>query len=155
MKLNLKDATFILSNKNKKLNELTYSLHSFGNYPLSLNSVEQDNSKEINELHEILNKINELIDEIKELKIKIEFASFEAGIPEKLTIVKIKRNLYDVLKLHINNKNKAVTENIGIVKYGPLDSKNISETVELLEQEIENLSLEIDELNRETFIEID
>ena len=159
MKLTIQQAIFTISNLTKKQRRLLdYILDNYV-VPLKVNGKEVFEQAQADEMLKNLSELDLVNQDIVTLKDGINVANSENFIENKslfalLEEVRLKRNILFDLEYLLKRDSTTVENGVGVVQYGVLNKKELTEIFDKLENEVNSLSEKIDSINSKTEIEV-
>ena len=159
MKLTLQQAIFTISNLTKKQKRLLDYIRDNYVVPLKVNGKEVFEQAQADEMLKNLSELDLVNQDIVTLKDGINVANSENFIENKslfalLEEVRLKRNILFDLEYLLKRDSTAVENGVGVVQYGVLNKKELTEKFDKLENEVNSLSEKIDGVNSKTEIEV-
>ena len=159
MKLTLQQAIFTISNLTKKQRRLLdYILDNYV-VPLKVNGKDVFEQAQADEMLKYLSELDLVNQDIITLKDGINVANSENFIENKslfalLEEVRLKRAILYELEYLLKRDSTTVENGVGVVQYGVLNKKELTEIFDKLENEVNSLSEKIDSINSKTEIEV-
>ena len=162
MKLTLQQAIFTISNLTKKQRRLLDYIRDNYVVPLKVNGKEVFEQVQADEMLKNLSELGLINQDIVALKDGINVANSENFIENKslfalLEEVRLKRSILYELE-YLLKRDSTTVENVengvGVVQYGVLNKKELTEIFDKLENEVNSLSEKIDSINSKTEIEV-
>ena len=159
MKLTLQQAIFTISNLTKKQRRLLDYIRDNYVVPLKVNGKEVFEQAQADEMLKNLSELDLVNQDIVTLKDGINVANSENFIENKslfalLEEVRLKRNILFDLEYLLKRDTTTVENGVGVVQYGVLNKKELTEKFDKLENEVNSLSEKIDSINSKTEIEV-
>ena len=159
MKLTLQQAIFTISNLTKKQRRLLDYIRDNYVVPLKVNGKEVFEQIQADEMLKNLSELDLVNQDIVALKDGINVANSENFIENKslfalLEEVRLKRAVLYDLEYLLKRDSTTVENGIGVVQYGVLNKKELTEIFDKLENEVNSLSEKIDSINSKTEIEV-
>ena len=159
MKLTLQQAIFTISNLTKKQRRLLDYIRDSYVVPLKVNGKEVFEQAQADEMLKNLSELDLINQDIVALKDGINLANSENFIENKslfalLEEVRLKRNVLMELEYLLKRDSTTVENGVGVVQYGVLNKKELTEKLNKLENEVNSLSEKIDNINSKTEIEV-
>ena len=159
MKLTLQQAIFTISNLTKKQRRLLDYIRDNYVVPLKVNGKEVFEQTQADEMLKNLSELDLVNQDIVTLKDGINVANSENFIENKslfalLEEVRLKRNILFDLEYLLKRDSTTVENGVGVVQYGVLNKKELTEIFDKLENEVNSLSEKIDSINSKTEIEV-
>ena len=159
MKLTLQQAIFTISNLTKKQRRLLDYIRDNYVVPLKVNGKEVFEQAQADEMLKNLSELDLVNQDIVTLKDGINVANSENFIENKslfalLEEVRLKRSILYDLEYLLKRDSTTVENGVGVVQYGVLNKKELTEIFDKLENEVNSLSEKIDSINSKTEIEV-
>ena len=159
MKLTLQQAIFTISNLTKKQRRLLDYIRDDYVVPLKVNGKEVFEQTQADEMLKNLSELDLVNQDIVALKDGINVANSENFIENKslfalLEEVRLKRSILYELEYLLKRDSTTVENGVGVVQYGVLNKKELTEIFDKLENEVNSLSEKIDSINSKTEIEV-
>ena len=159
MKLTLQQAIFTISNLTKKQRRLLDYIRDNYVVPLKVNGKEVFEQAQADEMLKNLSELDLVNQDIVTLKDGINVANSENFIENKslfslLEEVRLKRSVLYDLECLLKRESTRVENGVGVVQYGVLNKKELTEKFDKLENEVNSLSEKIDSINSKTEIEV-
>ena len=159
MKLTLQQAIFTISNLTKKQRRLLDYIRDNYVVPLKVNGKEVFEQAQADEMLKNLSELDLVNQDIVTLKDGINVANSENFIENKslfalLEEVRLKRSTLYELEYLLKRDSTTVENGVGVVQYGVLNKKELTEKFDKLENEVNSLSEKIDSINSKTEIEV-
>ena len=159
MKLTLQQAIFTISNLTKKQRRLLDYIRDNYVVPLKVNGKDVFEQAQADEMLINLSELDLVNQDIVTLKDGINVANSENFIENKslfalLEEVRLKRTVLYDLEYLLKRENTRVENGVGVVQYGVLNKKELTEIFDKLENEVNSLSEKIDSINSKTEIEV-
>ncbi|MHB9314040.1 hypothetical protein ACW0TP_04405 [Fusobacterium polymorphum] len=159
MKLTLQQAIFTISNLTKKQRRLLDYIRDNYVVPLKVNGKEVFEQAQADEMLKNLSELDLVNQDIVTLKDGINVANSENFIENKslfalLEEVRLKRSILYELEYLLKRDSTTVENGVGVVQYGVLNKKELTEKFDKLENEVNSLSEKIDSINSKTEIEV-
>ena len=159
MKLTLQQAIFTISNLTKKQKRLLDYIRDNYVVPLKVNGKEVFEQAQADEMLKNLSELDLVNQDIVTLKDGINVANSENFIENKslfslLEEVRLKRSILYELEYLLKRDSTSVESGVGVVQYGVLNKKELTEIFDKLENEVNSLSEKIDSINSKTEIEV-
>ena len=159
MKLTLQQAIFTISNLTKKQRRLLDYIRDNYVVPLKVNGKEVFEQAQADEMLKNLSELDLVNQDIIALKDGINVANSENFIENKslfalLEEVRLKRSILYELEYLLKRDSTTVENGVGVVQYGVLNKKELTEIFDKLENEVNSLSEKIDSINSKTEIEV-
>ena len=159
MKLTLQQAIFTISNLTKKQKRLLDYIRDNYVVPLKVNGKEVFEQAQADEMLKNLSELDLVNQDIVTLKDGINVANSENFIENKslfalLEEVRLKRSILYDLEYLLKRDSTTVENGVGVVQYGVLNKKELTEKFDKLENEVNSLSEKIDSINSKTEIEV-
>ena len=159
MKLTLQQAIFTISNLTKKQKRLLDYIRDNYVVPLKVNGKEVFEQVQADEMLKNLSELGLINQDIVALKDGINVANSENFIENKslfalLEEVRLKRSILYELEYLLKRDSTTVENGVGVVQYGVLNKKELTEKFDKLENEVNSLSEKIDSINSKTEIEV-
>ena len=159
MKLTLQQAIFTISNLTKKQKRLLDYIRDNYVVPLKVNGKEVFEQAQADEMLKNLSELDLVNQDIVTLKDGINVANSENFIENKslfalLEEVRLKRSILYDLEYLLKRDSTTVENGVGVVQYGVLNKKELTEIFDKLENEVNSLSEKIDSINSKTEIEV-
>nr|WP_314385957.1 hypothetical protein [uncultured Fusobacterium sp.] len=159
MKLTLQQAIFTISNLTKKQRRLLDYIRDNYVVPLKVNGKEVFEQAQADEMLKNLSELDLVNQDIVTLKDGINVANSENFIENKslfalLEEVRLKRSILYELEYLLKRDSTTVENGVGVVQYGVLNKKELTEKFDKLENEVNSLSQKIDSINSKTEIEV-
>lgn len=159
MKLTLQQAIFTISNLTKKQRRLLDYIRDNYVVPLKVNGKEVFEQAQADEMLKNLSELDLVNQDIVTLKDGINVANSENFIENKslfalLEEVRLKRSILYELEYLLKRDSTTVENGVGVVQYGVLNKKELTEKFDKLENEVNSLSEKIDSVNSKTEIEV-
>ena len=159
MKLTLQQAIFTISNLTKKQKRLLDYIRDNYVVPLKVNGKEVFEQAQADEMLKNLSELGLVNQDIVTLKDGINVANSENFIENKslfalLEEVRLKRSTLYELEYLLKRDSTTVENGVGVVQYGVLNKKELTEIFDKLENEVNSLSEKIDSINSKTEIEV-
>ena len=159
MKLTLQQAIFTISNLTKKQRRLLDYIRDNYVVPLKVNGKEVFEQAQADEMLKNLSELDLVNQDIVTLKDGINIANSENFIENKslfalLEEVRLKRAVLYDLEYLLKRDSTTVENGVGVVQYGVLNKKELTEKFDKLENEVNSLSEKIDSINSKTEIEV-
>ena len=159
MKLTLQQAIFTISNLTKKQRRLLDYIRDNYVVPLKVNGKEVFEQAQADEMLKNLSELGLINQDIVALKDGINVANSENFIENKslfalLEEVRLKRSILYDLEYLLKRDSTTVENGVGVVQYGVLNKKELTEIFDKLENEVNSLSEKIDSINSKTEIEV-
>ena len=159
MKLTLQQAIFTISNLTKKQRRLLDYIRDNYVVPLKVNGKEVFEQAQADEMLKNLSELDLVNQDIVTLKDGINVANSENFIENKslfalLEEVRLKRAVLYDLEYLLKKESTRVENGVGVVQYGVLNKKELTEIFDKLENEVNSLSEKIDSINSKTEIEV-
>jgi hypothetical protein len=159
MKLTIQQAIFTISNLTKKQRRLLDYIRDNYVVPLKVNGKEVFEQNQADEMLKNLSELELVNQDIVALKDGINVANSENFIENKslfalLEEVRLKRAVLYDLEYLLKRDSTTVENGIGVVQYGVLNKKELTEIFDKLENEVNSLSEKIDSINSKTEIEV-
>ena len=159
MKLTLQQAIFTISNLTKKQKRLLDYIRDNYVVPLKVNGKEVFEQAQADEMLKNLSELDLVNQDIVTLKDGINVANSENFIENKslfalLEEVRLKRAVLYDLEYLLKRESTRVENGVGVVQYGVLNKKELTEIFDKLENEVNSLSEKIDSINSKTEIEV-
>ena len=163
MKLTIQQAIFTISNLTKKQRRLLDYIRDNYVVPLKVNGKEVFEQAQADEMLKNLSELDSELDlvnqDIVTLKDGINVANSENFIENKslfalLEEVRLKRSTLYELEYLLKRDSTTVENGVGVVQYGVLNKKELTEIFDKLENEVNSLSEKIDSINSKTEIEV-
>ena len=159
MKLTLQQAIFTISNLTKKQRRLLDYIRDNYVVPLKVNGKEVFEQAQADEMLKNLSELDLVNQDIVTLKDEINVANSENFIENKslfalLEEVRLKRSILYELEYLLKRDSTTVENGVGVVQYGVLNKKELTEIFDKLENEVNSLSEKIDSINSKTEIEV-
>ena len=159
MKLTIQQAIFTISNLTKKQRRLLDYIRDNYVVPLKVNGKEVFEQAQADEMLKNLSELGLVNQDIVALKDGINVANSENFIENKslfalLEEVRLKRSTLYELEYLLKRDSTTVENGVGVVQYGVLNKKELTEIFDKLENEVNSLSEKIDSINSKTEIEV-
>ena len=159
MKLTIQQAIFTISNLTKKQRRLLDYIRDNYVVPLKVNGKEVFEQAQADEMLKNLSELDLVNQDIVTLKDGINVANSENFIENKslfalLEEVRLKRSILYELEYLLKRDSTTVENGVGVVQYGVLNKKELTEIFDKLENEVNSLSEKIDSINSKTEIEV-
>ena len=159
MKLTIQQAIFTISNLTKKQRRLLDYIRDNYVVPLKVNGKEVFEQAQADEMLKNLSELDLVNQDIVALKDGINVANSENFIENKslfalLEEVRLKRSTLYELEYLLKRDSTTVENGVGVVQYGVLNKKELTEIFDKLENEVNSLSEKIDSINSKTEIEV-
>ena len=159
MKLTLQQAIFTISNLTKKQRRLLDYIRDNYVVPLKVNGKDVFEQAQADEMLKNLSELDLVNQDIVTLKDGINVANSENFIENKslfalLEEVRLKRSILYDLEYLLKRDSTTVENGVGVVQYGVLNKKELTEIFDKLENEVNSLSEKIDSINSKTEIEV-
>lgn len=159
MKLTLQQAIFTISNLTKKQRRLLDYIRDNYVVPLKVNGKEVFEQAQADEMLKNLSELDLVNQDIVTFKDGINVANSENFIENKslfalLEEVRLKRSILYELEYLLKRDSTTVENGVGVVQYGVLNKKELTEIFDKLENEVNSLSEKIDSINSKTEIEV-
>ena len=159
MKLTIQQAIFTISNLTKKQRRLLDYIRDNYVVPLKVNGKEVFEQAQADEMLKNLSELDLVNQDIVTLKDGINVANSENFIENKslfalLEEVRLKRSTLYELEYFLKRNSTTVENGVGVVQYGVLNKKELTEIFDKLENEVNSLSEKIDSINSKTEIEV-
>ena len=159
MKLTIQQAIFTISNLTKKQRRLLDYIRDNYVVPLKVNGKEVFEQAQADEMLKNLSELDLVNQDIVTLKDGINVANSENFIENKslfalLEEVRLKRSTLYELEYLLKRDSTTVENGVGVVQYGVLNKKELTEIFDKLENEVNSLSEKIDGVNSKTEIEV-
>ena len=159
MKLTLQQAIFTISNLTKKQRRLLDYIRDNYVIPLKVNGKDVFEQAQADEMLKNLSELDLVNQDIVTLKDGINVANSENFIENKslfalLEEVRLKRSILYELEYLLKRDSTTVENGVGVVQYGVLNKKELTEKFDKLENEVNSLSEKIDSINSKTEIEV-
>ena len=159
MKLTIQQAIFTISNLTKKQRRLLDYIRDNYVVPLKVNGKEVFEQAQADEMLKNLSELDLVNQDIMTLKDGINVANSENFIENKslfalLEEVRLKRSTLYELEYLLKRDSTTVENGVGVVQYGVLNKKELTEIFDKLENEVNSLSEKIDSINSKTEIEV-
>ena len=159
MKLTLQQAIFTISNLTKKQRRLLDYIRDNYVVPLKVNGKDVFEQAQADEMLKNLSELDLVNQDIVTLKDGINIANSENFIENKslfalLEEVRLKRSILYDLEYLLKRDSTTVENGVGVVQYGVLNKKELTEIFDKLENEVNSLSEKIDSINSKTEIEV-
>jgi len=159
MKLTLQQAIFTISNLTKKQRRLLDYIRDNYVVPLKVNGKDVFEQSQADEMLKNLSELDLVNQDIVTLKDGINVANSENFIENKslfalLEEVRLKRSILYDLEYLLKRDSTTVENGVGVVQYGVLNKKELTEIFDKLENEVNSLSEKIDSINSKTEIEV-
>ena len=159
MKLTIQQAIFTISNLTKKQRRLLDYIRDHYVVPLKVNGKEVFEQNQADEMLKNLSELELVNQDIVALKDGINVANSENFIENKslfalLEEVRLKRSILYDLEYLLKRDSTTVENGVGVVQYGVLNKKELTEKFDKLENEVNSLSEKIDSINSKTEIEV-
>lgn len=159
MKLTLQQAIFTISNLTKKQRRLLDYIRDNYVVPLKVNGKDVFEQSQADEMLKNLSELDLVNQDIVTLKDGINVANSENFIENKslfalLEEVRLKRSILYELEYLLKRDSTTVENGVGVVQYGVLNKKELTEIFDKLENEVNSLSEKIDSINSKTEIEV-
>ena len=159
MKLTLQQAIFTISNLTKKQKRLLDYIRDNYVVPLKVNGKDVFEQAQADEMLKNLSELDLVNQDIVTLKDGINVANSENFIENKslfalLEEVRLKRSTLYELEYLLKRDSTTVENGVGVVQYGVLNKKELTEIFDKLENEVNSLSEKIDSINSKTEIEV-
>ena len=159
MKLTLQQAIFTISNLTKKQRRLLDYIRDNYVVPLKVNGKDVFEQAQADEMLKNLSELDLVNQDIVTLKDGINVANSENFIENKslfalLEEVRLKRSTLYELEYLLKRDSTTVENGVGVVQYGVLNKKELTEIFDKLENEVNSLSEKIDSINSKTEIEV-
>ncbi|WP_454943255.1 hypothetical protein [Fusobacterium hwasookii] len=159
MKLTIQQAIFTISNLTKKQRRLLDYIRDNYVVPLKVNGKEVFEQAQADEMLKNLSELDLVNQDIVTLKDGINVANSENFIKNKslfalLEEVRLKRSTLYELEYLLKRDSTTVENGVGVVQYGVLNKKELTEIFDKLENEVNSLSEKIDSINSKTEIEV-
>ena len=159
MKLTIQQAIFTISNLTKKQRRLLDYIRDNYVVPLKVNVKEVFEQAQADEMLKNLSELDLVNQDIVTLKDGINVANSENFIENKslfalLEEVRLKRSTLYELEYLLKRDSTTVENGVGVVQYGVLNKKELTEIFDKLENEVNSLSEKIDSINSKTEIEV-
>ena len=159
MRLTLQQAIFTISNLTKKQRRLLDYIRDNYVVPLKVNGKEVFEQAQADEMLKNLSELDLVNQDIVALKDGINVANSENFIENKslfalLEEVRLKRSILYELEYLLKRDSTTVENGVGVVQYGVLNKKELTEKFDKLENEVNSLSEKIDSINSKTEIEV-
>ena len=159
MKLTIQQAIFTISNLTKKQRRLLDYIRDNYVVPLKVNGKEVFEQAQADEMLKNLSELDLVNQDIVTLKDGINVANSENFIENKslfalLEEVRLKRSILYDLEYLLKRDSTTVENGVGVVQYGVLNKKELTEIFDKLENEVNSLSEKIDSINSKTEIEV-
>ena len=159
MKLTIQQAIFTISNLTKKQRRLLDYIRDNYVVPLKVNGKEVFEQAQADEMLKNLSELDLVNQDIVTLKDGINVANSENFIENKslfslLEEVRLKRSTLYELEYLLKRDSTTVENGVGVVQYGVLNKKELTEIFDKLENEVNSLSEKIDSINSKTEIEV-
>ena len=159
MKLTIQQAIFTISNLTKKQRRLLDYIRDNYVVPLKVNGKEVFEQAQADEMLKNLFELDLVNQDIVTLKDGINVANSENFIENKslfalLEEVRLKRSTLYELEYLLKRDSTTVENGVGVVQYGVLNKKELTEIFDKLENEVNSLSEKIDSINSKTEIEV-
>ena len=159
MKLTIQQAIFTISNLTKKQRRLLDYIRDNYVVPLKVNGKEVFEQAQADEMLKNLSELGLVNQDIVALKDGINVANSENFIENKslfalLEEVRLKRSILYDLEYLLKRDSTTVENGVGVVQYGVLNKKELTEIFDKLENEVNSLSEKIDSINSKTEIEV-
>ncbi|EJU08750.1 hypothetical protein [Fusobacterium hwasookii] len=159
MKLTIQQAIFTISNLTKKQRRLLDYIRDNYVVPLKVNGKEVFEQAQADEMLKNLSELDLVNQDIVTLKDGINVANSENFIENKslfalLEEVRLKRSTLYELEYLLKRDSTTVENGVGVVQYGVLNKKELTEKFDKLENEVNSLSEKIDSINSKTEIEV-
>ena len=159
MKLTIQQAIFTISNLTKKQKRLLDYIRDNYVVPLKVNGKEVFEQAQADEMLKNLSELDLVNQDIVTLKDGINVANSENFIENKslfalLEEVRLKRSTLYELEYLLKRDSTTVENGVGVVQYGVLNKKELTEIFDKLENEVNSLSEKIDSINSKTEIEV-
>ena len=159
MKLTIQQAIFTISNLTKKQRRLLDYIRDNYVVPLKVNGKEVFEQAQADEMLKNLSELGLVNQDIVTLKDGINVANSENFIENKslfalLEEVRLKRSTLYELEYLLKRDSTTVENGVGVVQYGVLNKKELTEIFDKLENEVNSLSEKIDSINSKTEIEV-
>ena len=159
MKLTIQQAIFTISNLTKKQRRLLDYIRDNYVVPLKVNGKDVFEQAQADEMLKNLSELDLVNQDIVTLKDGINVANSENFIENKslfslLEEVRLKRSILYELEYLLKRDSTSVESGVGVVQYGVLNKKELTEIFDKLENEVNSLSEKIDSINSKTEIEV-
>ena len=159
MKLTIQQAIFTISNLTKKQRRLLDYIRDNYVVPLKVNGKEVFEQAQADEMLKNLSELDLVNQDIVTLKDGINVANSENFIENKslfafLEEVRLQRSTLYELEYLLKRDSTTVENGVGVVQYGVLNKKELTEIFDKLENEVNSLSEKIDSINSKTEIEV-
>ena len=159
MKLTIQQAIFTISNLTKKQRRLLDYIRDNYVVPLKVNGKDVFEQAQADEMLKNLSELDLVNQDIVTLKDGINVANSENFIENKslfalLEEVRLKRSTLYELEYLLKRDSTTVENGVGVVQYGVLNKKELTEIFDKLENEVNSLSEKIDSINSKTEIEV-
>ena len=159
MKLTIQQAIFTISNLTKKQRRLLDYIRDNYVVPLKVNGKDVFEQAQADEMLKNLSELDLVNQDIVTLKDGINVANSENFIENKslfalLEEVRLKRSILYDLEYLLKRDSTTVENGVGVVQYGVLNKKELTEIFDKLENEVNSLSEKIDSINSKTEIEV-
>ena len=159
MKLTIQQAIFTISNLTKKQRRLLDYIRDNYVVPLKVNGKDVFEQAQADEMLKNLSELDLVNQDIVTLKDGINVANSENFIENKslfalLEEVRLKRSTLYELEYLLKRNSTTVENGVGVVQYGVLNKKELTEIFDKLENEVNSLSEKIDSINSKTEIEV-
>ena len=159
MKLTLQQAIFTISNLTKKQRRLLDYIRDNYVVPLKVNGKDVFEQAQADEMLKNLSELDLVNQDIVTLKDGINVANSENFIENKslfalLEEVRLKRSTLYELEYLLKRDSTTVENGVGVIQYGVLNKKELTEIFDKLENEVNSLSEKIDSINSKTEIEV-
>ena len=159
MKLTIQQAIFTISNLTKKQRRLLDYIRDNYVVPLKVNGKEVFEQAQADEMLKNLSELDLVNQDIVTLKDGINVANSENFIENKslfalLEEVRLKRSTLYELEYLLKRDSTTVENGVGVIQYGVLNKKELTEIFDKLENEVNSLSEKIDSINSKTEIEV-
>ena len=159
MKLTIQQAIFTISNLTKKQRRLLDYIRDNYVVPLKVNGKDVFEQAQADEMLKNLSELDLVNQDIVTLKDGINVANSENFIENKslfalLEEVRLKRSTLYELEYLLKRHSTTVENGVGVVQYGVLNKKELTEIFDKLENEVNSLSEKIDSINSKTEIEV-
>ena len=159
MKLTIQQAIFTISNLTKKQRRLLDYIRDNYVVPLKVNGKEVFEQNQADEMLKNLSELELVNQDIVALKDGLNVTNSENFIENKslfalLEEVRLKRSILYDLEYLLKRDSTTVENGVGVVQYGVLNKKELTEIFDKLENEVNSLSEKIDSINSKTEIEV-
>lgn len=159
MKITLQQCIFLVSNLNKKQQQILQQITGQYMVPLSVNGKDVVDKKKSEEMKQSLLELDILVQDMLTLKNAIHIANTQHKIKkmtlaEALEKTRTLRTILNQLDYALSLSYNKVETGVGVVQYGPMNESLLKERQQALEKEVNALSSAIDQANASITIDV-